>query len=336
MLGRLTDLILRAINRPSDRAVALRQNQLAGWNVKVLGSRLASDLYAAGLAGTLAPLPKAPSQVGLEGRLCTQADIESPWLRHWCGAMGLIPLYHRKIWEDCYAVQALWEAGMLAPGRKGLGFAVGEEWLPSFLAARGCEILATDLDAEDSRARQWIETGQHVGGQREKLFKDTLIDRESFEARVHQMPVDMNRIPAELHGQFDFLWSVCSFEHCGTIEKGLAFVTNAMACLKPGGLAVHTTEFNMDARGRTIEAGNTVLFQKRHIEALGARLAAMGHRMRPVNYDPGRQLLDQFVDLPPYHDPAHPLAMPMSPHLRVSSKGHVATSIGLIIEAGKP
>ncbi|MBE9604513.1 methyltransferase [Acetobacteraceae bacterium H6797] len=327
-------LVRRPSNTLGDLAVALRHAEIAAWNTKVLGSRIASDLYSAGLAGQLAPIPERPARVKLDSRLCTQADIESHWLRYWCGQLGLLPMYHRKVWEDCYAVQALWESGMLSRGKKGLGFAVGEEWLPAYFAARGCEVLATDLDADDDRAKVWIDTGQH-GGTREKLFKEKLIDRKAFDARVRQMPVDMNKIPTELHGQFDFTWSVCSFEHCGSIGQGLDFVINSIDCLKPGGIAVHTTEFNLDPNGRTIEEGGTVLFQRKHIEALGERLAAKGHKLRPVNFDPGSRILDQFVDLPPYPDLGRttPMTQPMTPHLRMSVAGHVSTSIGLIIEA---
>ena len=52
---------------------------------------------------------------------------------------------HRKIWEFCFIAQALDERGMLARGRRGLGFAVGTEPLPAMFASRGCAIVATDL-----------------------------------------------------------------------------------------------------------------------------------------------------------------------------------------------
>ncbi|MBP0493389.1 methyltransferase domain-containing protein [Roseomonas sp. SG15] len=310
---------------------AARNADLAAWNTKVMGSAMASQFYEAGLAGRLAPLPPDPVDTGYGGRLCRQEDIESQWLRHWCGQIGFVPLYHRKVWEDCYALQALYERGMMMPGRRGLGFAVGAEWLPSFLAARGVEVLATDIDADDLRARNWIQTDQH-GGRVETIFKPGLIDMESFNERVSMRAVDMNEIPADLHGGFDFLWSICSLEHCGSIRQGLDFVVEAMKCLRPGGVAVHTTEFNMDPDGPTIEEGGTVLFQRRHIEELEARLALAGHRMLPMDFGTGTGILDQFVDLPPYPGNDAPLAIPEAPHLRLSIQGLVSTSIGFIVE----
>ncbi|HEY8613124.1 MAG TPA: methyltransferase [Roseomonas sp.] len=310
---------------------AARNAELAAWNTKVMGSAMASRFYDAGLAGRMAPLPPNPVDVGFGGRLCRQEDIESHWLRHWCGQIGFVPMYHRKVWEDCYALQVLHERGMMVPGRRGLGFAVGAEWLPSFMAARGVEVLATDLDATDLRARNWIETDQH-GGRVETIFKPGLIDMETFNQRVSMRAVDMNAIPADLHEGFDFLWSICSLEHCGSIRQGLDFVVEAMKCLRPGGIAVHTTEFNINPEGRTIEEGTTVLFQRRHMEELEARLSLAGHRMLPIDFGTGSGILDQFVDLPPYPGAESPMPVPEPPHLRLSIQGLVATSIGFIVE----
>jgi SAM-dependent methyltransferase len=302
---------------------------------KQQGAALARQAYAAGLAGPGLAAPEHPELVRLGGRVCRQADIESAWLRHWCGRLHMAPLYHRKVWEECFVAQALWEAGMLAPNRRGLGFAVGRELLPSFLAAQGAAVVATDLDAADHRARGWDRTGQHAA-EAARLFHPHLVTREDFEALVRFRPADMNAIPDDLRqGGFDFLWSVCSFEHLGSIARGLDFVVNAMACLRPGGVAVHTTEYNLDEAGGTVERGGTVLFQRRHIETLGARLAAAGHRLLPVDFTPGEGVLDGFVDLPPFSDKAGAPVVPDTPHLALKLGAYRTTSIGLIVRAGR-
>ena len=54
--------------------------------------------------------------------------------------------------------------------------------------------------------------------------------------------VDMNDIPPDLRG-FDFTWSSCALEHLGTLRAGADFVVEQMTCLRPGGVAVHTTEY---------------------------------------------------------------------------------------------
>lgn len=313
--------------------VAARESRLAAWDAKVLGSALAARHFAEGLAGPAAPVPDAPARTGFGGRLCRQEDIEGNWIRFWCGEMKFAPLYHRKLWEDCYAVQMLYERGMLAEGKRGLGFAVGSEWLPSLFASAGVDIVATDLPASDRRARPWVNTGQH-GGSEAALLKREVVAEDLFRRHVTLRAVDMNRIPGTLEG-FDFLWSVCSLEHCGTLEKGMDFVVNAMRCLRPGGVAVHTTEFNLDPDGPTLERGRTVLYQRRHIEALAARLDAAGHRMLPVDFGVGDGALDRFVDLPPYDAQPWFLSRAATPHLRLSHRGHVVTSLGFVVIAGR-
>jgi len=312
-----------------------REIHLLRTSVKALGSALAQQLYATGVAGDQARLPAEPSHVGLTSRLCQQVDIESDWLRHWCGMLRMVPIYHRKVWEDAFVVQALWEAGMLAPGRRGLGFAVGAEWLPAFFAGRGVAVVATDLPQNDSRARGWIASGQHAAAS-DPLFQPHLVQKDAFDALVQYRAVDMTAIPADLAGQFDFVWSVCAFEHLGSIEAGLTFVQSAMRCLKPGGIAVHTTEFNLNPDGGTLETGGTVLYQRQHLDALAARLAKAGHTMLPIAPVDRLGVLDGFVDVPPYPDPSRPepMVFPPPPHLRLAIAGYPATSLGLVIQAG--
>jgi len=305
------------------------------WNSKQMGALLARQFYQAGMAGPGIPAPEDPVLARLGGRLCRQEDIEAPWLHHWCARLGMAPIYHRKVWEECFVAQALWEAGMLAPRRRGLGFAVGRELLPAFIAAQGAEVLATDLRQEDRRARVWQETGQHAR-QHDHLFYPHLLGREDFDARVVFRAVDMARIPEDLsQGGFDFLWSVCSLEHLGTLRAGQDFILRAMACLRPGGVAVHTTEFNLAEDGPTQAQGLTVLYQRRHIEELGVRLAAAGHTLLTVDFTAGDGVLDRFVDIPPFALPDGTPPVPDTPHLRLGQQEHVATSIGLIIRAGE-
>jgi hypothetical protein len=114
-------------------------------------------------------------------------------------------------------------------------------------------------------------------------------------------------------------------------------VVAAMACLKPGGVAVHTTEFRLDGDGPRLDNWNTVLFGRRDMEALAARLAERGHAMAPIDYGPGRGALDGYVDVPPYgRQTMDGFALPVAPHLRLSVDGIPATSIGLVIRAGPP
>lgn len=317
--------------RTDPLTMQLRQLAIMRWNIKVLSARMAELTYDANMAGAV---PTEPVHMGLTARLCRQADIESDWLRHWCMQLQIQPIYSRKIWEYGYVLQGLWEAGMLVPGRRGLGFAVGTEALPAFFASRGLDVLATDLDSADTRAADWAATAQHAAAL-EPLFRPSLLSRKEFDAHCRYQPVDMNRIPAELYGQFDFCWSMCSFEHLGSIELGLRFVENSVRCLKPGGTAVHTTEFNLESDTETPNNWPTVLFRRQDIATLAERLAAAGHTMSVVDFDTGTGLLDRLIDGPPYDpEPGPGLAWPSTAHMRLSVDGFAATSIGLIIRAG--
>ena len=338
IVTRCVDQLSRRTNaqanpNPHALSVNLRDNRHALWNTKVLGSELARMLYELKIAGPLAHIPPAPVRVGLSSKICTQEDIEQDWLRYWCGQLRTAPLYHRKVWEDCFVLQVLWEHDMLRAGRSGLGFAVGTEPLPAYLASTGVSVLATDLSAEDSRAAGWRSTNQHADGLN-SLFRKDLLRRERFNELCRFQSVDMNQIPADLHGGFDFCWSICSFEHLGSIERGLAFFMELMRCLKAGGIAIHTTEFNLDGTGDTIDNWATVLFQKQHIDDLATRLTVEGHRLYEIEYDTGEGVLDQFIDVPPFsHQDSIRLQYPDPPHLRLSVDGFPATSIGLIAQA---
>ncbi len=253
-------------------------------------------------------------------KLCTHSDLNSPKFRKWIDALGEVWRPHRKLWELAYICETLDQCGMLAEGKKGLGFAVGVERLPSFFASRGCQVLASDLPADDERNRAWAETGQWAFSL-ESLNQYGLCTADRFSELVKFRPIDMNAIPEDLSG-FDFTWSTCSFEHCGSLDLGLRFVERQLNCLAPGGVAVHTTEFNLSSNRKTLTDGTCVIYRLQDIEKFLARIVAQGYLVEPLDLDPGDHELDRFVDGKPYSS---------EPHLRLDLKHFAATSIGLII-----
>jgi hypothetical protein len=257
----------------------------------------------------------------LQSCLCTQAQLESEVFQRWALRLGEGGWLHRKIWEWCYIAEALNERGMLQPERRGLGFAVGQEPLPSLLASVGCDIVATDLDSRRAAAAGWVKTNQHAGGL-EVLNARGLCPPDTFRQRVSFEHVDMNRIPEHLR-HFDFVWSSCSLEHLGSLALGEQFIYNSLACLRPGGVAIHTTEYNVTSNTHTPDYRSTVLFRRCDLERIAARATECGHRVAPLDLRAGEMPMDHFVDVPPYrHDP----------HLKVQLREHVCTSVGLIIE----
>lgn len=255
---------------------------------------------------------------------CTQAQMDEPAYHYWCAAIGEVPRYHRKQWEFCYILQALARTGKLAPDMRGLGFGVGEEPLAALMAQRGVRVLATDLDHDAAAVLGWVATDQHAAS-KAALNARALCPPEAFEHRVDYRVVDMNHVPADLDGRFDFCWSACALEHLGSIEAGLAFIERSVACLAPGGVAVHTTEFNCSSDDDTLDHASTVLFRKRDLLALAERLRARGHRIE-LTFDLGDQPLDSHVDMAPYSTDRH---------LKLQIERWVTTSFGLIIHKSK-
>ncbi len=262
---------------------------------------------------------------GVLSRLCTQDQLESEWFAEWCTALGEEPEAHRKLWEWAYLVRVLDELDQLRPGRRGLGFGVGRESMVAFIAGHGCEVVATDLAPDAAEARLWTNADQHASGVLGALARPELCDPGQFAERVTWRPVDMRAIPADLVG-FDFCWSACAFEHLGTIEAGLQFVTDSVATLAPGGIAVHTTELNLDSDADTIAAGPTVLFRRRDLRELAGRLEAAGHEVALLHLDEGTGALDTYVDVPPYV---------AEPHIRLLYRNVTTTSVALVIRAGR-
>ena len=262
--------------------------------------------------------------LNLRSTLCRQKEFMTPEYLYWCRQIKESPVWHRKQWEYCFIAQALWERGLLKKGRRGCGFGVGREPLPALFASLGCTILATDAPLDGAIEGQWGKTGQYAGSL-EALNGRGIASQETFFSNVTYRPVDMNKMPADLK-EFDFVWSACAMEHLGDIEKGIRFLLDSCRCLKPGGVGVHTTEFNLSSDEKTIGAGPVALFRRKDIEDIGARLREAGCSLLPVDFDPGGRLLDKFVALPPYE-----FSSSDAPHLRIVVGDYVATSLGLIV-----
>lgn len=252
-------------------------------------------------------------------QVCTQAQLEEPAYAYWCQQIDEPVRMHRKQWEFAYILQALARGGMLAPGRRGLGFGVGEEPLASLFAARGAAVLATDLEPERAQQEGWVHTAQHAAS-KEALNGRGLCDPVYFNRLVEFRFMDMNAIDEDLEGSFDFCWSACALEHLGSIENGLEFISRSIQCLKPGGIAVHTTELNCSSDEDTLDNAGTVLFRKQDFLRLGERLIGEGCALS-MNFHLGTQPLDRHIDVPPYRD---------DNHLKLLIDRWTSTSFGII------
>jgi len=261
-----------------------------------------------------------PRKVDLKSKMCLQKDLESIEFAYWLDQIGIDLNYHRKYWELAYACQAVWQNDLLTTGKRGLGFAVGMEPLPSYFAAHGVKIHATD--GPDHLSGGWANTNQYAANL-EALYRSHLISREAFDKNVSFEHVDMNNIPEHLQ-DFDFCWSLCSLEHLGSIELGLEFIVNSLKTLKSGGYAIHTTEYNVNSNTETQDFNPTVLFRRQDLERIAERLTQLGHEVIPLDFSRGELPLDNYIDLAPDEF--------IAPHLKLFNHNYIATSFGLIVK----
>jgi hypothetical protein len=266
----------------------------------------------------------------LHSQLCSQESLSSPEIRRWSDRLrpmwnpkGEDPrpfMLHRKMWEWLFIAEALSERDMLRPGRRGVGFGVGQEPLVALFADAGCDVVATDQPPELAESTGWTDSSVEWAGGLAGLNEDGLCSPEAFAHHVLYRPVDMNALPKDLR-DFDFSWSSCAFEHLGSLQAGADFLVAQMRCLKPGGVAVHTTEYTVSSNADTIDTGGTVLYRRRDIEALVQRLRRAGHAI-DIDYTEGTTPEDLHVDIPPY----------TNTHLRTTLGEYVTTSLALIVE----
>lgn len=280
-------------------------------------------LYRA-LVGGEDPVSRVPVRIPLSSSLCQQVHFTLDQYRFWAAAMKERPRFMRKQWEFFFIAQALWERGMLQAGKKGLAFGVGIEPLPALFASFGAEVLATDQSFASAEAAGWVRSSEHSTDLSALNVREICTER-MFSQLVSFAEVDMNAIPSELGG-FDFCWSACSLEHLGSLRHGLDFIRNSIRTLLPGGIAVHTTEFNIGSDDATIEGAELSVYRRQDIERLVVELEQDGHTVAPIDWTLGDGLAETVVDLPPWGRG--------EPHLRLLLGTFACTSIALIIQKG--
>ena len=258
------------------------------------------------------------------GQVASGHHVDDPQYQVSSNALGEGNLFHRKHWEWVFIHATAERAGLLQPGKSALGFGVGREPLVSAFAAAGMGVVATDQSATTAGA--WADTGQHAQRARE-LHRPNLVSTDDFDRLVEFRPVDMTRLPDDL-GTHDLVWSSCCFEHLGSPDAGFDFVRRAMRFVAPGGVAIHTTEFDttrlrpLKTTG-TVTAGDYVCYYRRH------EIAELAQLLRGDGFDAQVDLrvsrdhpMERKVDREPYtHDP----------HLRVAMAGRIITSVGLVV-----
>ena len=315
-----------------DYLTQLLEQQLAGKAAMAPGANPAAELgflgdhsntIYRGFVGGERPLSSTPAAIPLTSTTCQQLHFSLDQYRFWIQAIKDRPRYHRKLWEFFYISQVLYERNMLVPGRRGIGFGVGREPLPALFASFGVEVVATDQSLEGAVRAGWASSNQHTTDL-SILNERGICTERMFGDLVSFAEADMNDIDHKFDGRFDFCWSSCSLEHLGSLRHGMEFVKNSIRTLKPGGVAVHTTEFNLSSNDATYEYKDLSLYRRRDIDQLLEELSAEGHSPSPIRYNLGEGYAETVVDLPPYGRG--------EPHLRLRIADFDCTSVGIIVQ----
>jgi hypothetical protein len=300
---------------------ALKDMESLSLDVKLLG-------YQLGLAHEYrlqAIAVEAPGPFMSDCRPVTQGDIETRWFRYWCEQLKERPRYHRKLWEFAYIMQALHAAGALKPGAKVLVLGGDYQPAPSYLAAKGAEVVVAQHTDEAL-----------PGPAGDSLYFDNLASQKVFDKLVTRRVVDLSALPSDLK-DFDACVCIAAANRRGSISAGLDFMRGLTERVKPGGLAVCIADFNYSDDAQTLDNWGSVLFQRRHFEEVAAAWKAEGQEVTPLDFNVGYMALDRFIDIPPF-DVSRTQAQVglwrdgwQAAHLKTAVDGFAVTSFGMVV-----
>ena len=197
---------------------------------------------------------------------------------------------------------------------------MGTEPVPAALAARGVRVVATDRP-QDERGH-WSTRNEYAVNV-ESLVKPAICDPSVMREVVSFRPVDMAALPEDL-GRFDIVWSACALEHLGSPAVGLDFALRSLELLKPGGIAIHTTEFDLTPGPHAVDYGHCALYRLQDLNDFAARVRSRGFQ----------------IDINPYVAFEHPADRAIAPplslgdeqfHLKLALYDSISTSIVLVI-----
>ena len=170
-------------------------------------------------------------------------DFLNSLRKYGAGCVAQYPLVpveqqHRKAWEVGMVIHALHRLGAITPTAEILGIGVAKEETISLLSPHIKRLFATDIYCNPDSWGDWHGT-------------DLMIDASRFMStppynrrRVVWQHVDGRSLPYE-DNSFDAIFSCSSFEHFGSEADIRQAIGEACRVLKPGGVAVISTEFKI-------------------------------------------------------------------------------------------
>ncbi len=185
-----------------------------------------------------------PAAVPLN-KLCGMAELENP---EWRKAFADLDLdrpnapFHRKAWEFTQAVYGLRKLNRLSPDAIALGIGSGHEHILYFLANKVKDVVATDL---------------YEGSFADKEASPLMLAHPDMFSPFHYRKDHLRVLAMDAtnlnfsDASFNFVFSFSSIEHFGGHEEAIKALREIFRVLKPGGVAVISTELILNRLGKT-------------------------------------------------------------------------------------
>jgi FkbM family methyltransferase len=223
----------------------------------------------------------------------------------WMDFLKEKPKLHSKQFQYYAIMEAANDVlGNLETNKSAIGFGVGVEPIPAGLGRLGFQVTATDF-LEGEIASAWFNTSQ-LAASAQDLNTREILSAAEFNARVSFKSMDMNNIPESFENCFDFVWSTCALGHIGGYQKGLDFIFNSAKLLRPGGIALHTTELDMSPNSDRFDSPNLSFYKIEDILELKVRLEGVGFEVADLNIpESWTNPSERYVVTEPWGDKPH-------------------------------
>lgn len=215
-------------------------------------------------------------------QVATAGQLREPVADDWMVRLNPKGTSGPEHWRKIYTLQALSRYGMLEAGAIGVGFERTPSGMPAALANLGTKVVASfpsQPGAQPKPAKLKLDLADRAP-----------CNKQLFEDNVSARIVSWRRIPADLVN-FDFLWSSRVNETLYSVAAAAKFVEDSMACLRPGGLAVHTFGYDLAPSGRKIPSTERIMLQQGDIERIALLLVSRGHEVAQFKIDASDPIL---------------------------------------------
>jgi hypothetical protein len=213
---------------------------------------------------------KAPTLADPVTQVATAPQLREPVAGGWLARLRPKGKSGVEHWRKVFTLQALRRYGMLEEGAVGIGFEPSPSGVPAALAAMRTKVVA----AFPTRPGRQLAPAM--------LKRDPATrapcDRATFEENVTARIVPWRRISEDLVN-FDFLWSGRANESLYSVAAAVQFVEDAMACLRPGGLAVHVMSYDLAPGGRSTPSTERIRLHQGDVERIALNLVSRGHEV---------------------------------------------------------